>query len=102
MTPTSVPHPTKQTVGSPAPAAAAPEASGDDDDRGGELLPCPFCGGSPTVEENVHTDEAVRVACRARACVVQPASDYLLRGFWTELRDAWNRRPAPGMPTAPS
>jgi hypothetical protein len=59
----------------------------------GPLRPCPFCGGTPTVEPSPWLDESVRIACGNDACRVQPRTEYLLVRYADELSAAWNARP---------
>lgn len=58
------------------------------------LLPCPFCGGAPTLEPDPWEGESFRVACANPECRVAPHSEYLLPCFADELRAAWNGRRA--------
>lgn len=59
----------------------------------GTLLPCPFCGGAPTVEPDPWLGLSIRVACGNTACRIGPRTEYLLVCYAEELRAAWNERP---------
>lgn len=57
-----------------------------------ELLPCPFCGGSPVILPHPEVAEIVRVECVEERCALRPATEYLLARYRDELVAAWNQR----------
>lgn len=58
-----------------------------------ELLPCPFCGGTPTLEEP-SADGAQRVVCRNIRCF-GPATSPVV--YAADAIAMWNRRPSPSI-----
>lgn len=56
-------------------------------DKGGGLLPCPFCGGAARIERVGNRRHSTQYACNECGCTLETGEE------WNHGAD-WNRRPA--------